>query len=681
MTYRKNKQQWSLSLIQAISLTLLTITLLAIGVSMASFRGINQVGDQFDDLSQNALPLAMTNSALTENILEQVKLLNYGIQLQEAEALNSVEADIATLASQTETLVESVATIAEHFNGVISVPQQHALTDNIQTLLQLTHSIITKQSNVIAIQQDINQAVTGFRYGLSSIGPEMNRISSFLAAQNPQSSDAANRFIASASSLESSFLTLMMQDDKTKADREYREMRNRIAGIQLAYDDFKDWHPDIVEFASLTAPYEMVQDGFGSDGVIMMILEKLDQSIIQRQELEQATIVAHETIEILRNISNSAVQLIHQSEAVVNSTISTLSTTILIGCLVMVMVILISWFSLRLWVKKGLSNIMQRLSLLVEHDYRGQVPLIGPFELKEIAHKLNQVISSTHDSVSSVTRNCELLYQTAEINHDAAEQSNQSLQLQNTALSNMISTVVELEASIKEIAIVTNDCCDESQTATEKTLKGAQVIDGNRQRLKSLEEALDLNELSMQELDQRVKQIREMVDMIRGIADNTNLLALNAAIEAARAGSQGRGFAVVADEVRKLASDTSLQTTNISERMNELVIAAEKSRQAVRDSREEMTNALHSSDEVTETFTEINQIVNHIREQVEHISVATEQQKSATEEVSQSITLVSDQGENTKLQLDSMVENTEQVADISGHQQAMLHKYILHKVS
>ncbi|MFA0350752.1 methyl-accepting chemotaxis protein, partial [Vibrio sp. 10N.222.55.C6] len=77
------------------------------------------------------------------------------------------------------------------------------------------------------------------------------------------------------------------------------------------------------------------------------------------------------------------------------------------------------------------------------------------------------------------------------------------------------------------------------------------------------------------------KQIREMVDVISGIAENTNLLALNAAIEAARAGDQGRGFAVVADEVRKLASGTSQQTTNIRNMMNELVAAADRSRASV----------------------------------------------------------------------------------------------------
>ena len=297
--------------------------------------------------------------------------------------------------------------------------------------------------------------------------------------------------------------------------------------------------------------------------------------------------------------------------------------------------------------------------------------------MKEVARKLNQVIESTRGSISTVTRNCETLYQTAEISHDAAEQSNLSLARQNESLTSMVETVTQLEASIKEIATVTNESYSESQQAAEYSGNGVKVIELNQVRLQSLEDTLNMNEHSMIELDNRVKQIREMVDMISGIAENTNLLALNAAIEAARAGEQGRWFAVVADEVRKLASDTSQQTSNIRDRMSELVAAAEKSRSAVSASREKMTFALESSEQVKSTFENIEKAVNQIRLRVEQITVATEEQERATADVSQSIAHVSEQGEQTKLQLESMVENSEQVAEIAGHQQAILHKYDL----
>ncbi|WP_104027427.1 methyl-accepting chemotaxis protein [Vibrio jasicida] len=672
MTTRK-RLRFSFSLIQTISATFLTIIALVIALSVSSFKGMEQVGEQFEELSQKALPMAMANATLTRNVLEQVKLLNYGMQISDPDELPLITAKIDALAPQTEGLIEQTSGVAEHLSNMLQV--------NVQELHQVTNSILSKQSAVIQMQSDINSAVGGFRYGLSSIGPEMNRISSFLSNDNPESSDAANRFIASASSMESTFLVMMMQTELEKAEQEYREMRNRIAGINLAYDDFKEWHPEVTEFASLTAPYEMVQAGFKDEGVLRLILAKLEQSEQQKVEFQRASQLSNETMYLLDQVSDSASALIDERETIVHSTIQNVSLMVVVAAGVISLVVLATWFGLRTWINRGLKNILTRLSALTEHDFRDRAQEIGPFELKEVARKLNQVIDSTHDSISTVTRNCETLYQTAEISHDAAEQTNQSLTVQNEALASMVTTITQLEASIREIATVTNASSEDSHLATEHTVKGVGVVEQNRQRLESLESSLNLNERSMLELDQRVKQIREMVDMISGIADNTNLLALNAAIEAARAGEQGRGFAVVADEVRKLASDTSQQTTNIREMMNELVAAAERSRKAVSESREEMAHALQSSHEVKSAFSDIDTAVRHIQLRVEQISVATEEQERATADVSQAITHISDQGEYTKLQLESMVESSEQVADIAGHQQAMLHKYELHQVS
>lgn len=668
---KRKRSRTSLSLIQAVSATFLTIIALVIALSVSSFKGMEQVGEQFEDLSQKALPIAMANAKLTRNVLEMVKLLNHGMQITEPKELPLIKEQIDSLATQSKSLVGEASGVAEQLS--------EELDTNLARLHNITQSILLKQSSVIKIQMDIDAGVGGFRYGLSSIGPEMNRISSFLSAENPESCDAANRFIASASSMESTFLVMMMHSELSKAEKEYREMRNRIAGINLAYEDFQSLHPEVSEYASLTAPYEMVKQGFSEKGVLRLILAKLEQGELQRSEFKQASILADETMRLLDQISQAAGELIADKESVVNDTIQSVSVMIVFAACVISFIILVTWFSLKSWTNRGLRNVLTRLSALTEHDFRYNADEVGPYELKEVARKLNQVIDSTHDSIQTVTRNCEMLYQTAEVSHSAAEQTSDGLTTQNEALASMITTITQLEASICEIATVTNASSQDSMLATQHTEKGVQVVEQNRERLESLESSLDMNEQSMLELDQRVKQIREMVDMISGIADNTNLLALNAAIEAARAGEQGRGFAVVADEVRKLASDTSQQTTNIRAMMSELITAAERSRQAVSDSREEMAHALHSSNDVKSTFSDINLAVKHIQERVEQISVATEEQERATADVSQSINNISELGERTKLQLESMVESSEQVAEIAGHQQAMLHKYELHQ--
>jgi methyl-accepting chemotaxis protein len=276
-----------------------------------------------------------------------------------------------------------------------------------------------------------------------------------------------------------------------------------------------------------------------------------------------------------------------------------------------------------------------------------------------------------------VAENCETLYKTAATSHVAAEETDKCLVAQNDSLAEMVSAIEQLQASINEIANVTSESYSESQSATDYATQGTQALDQNTRHLNSLEQTLSINDNAMSELGTQVTQIREMVDVISGIAESTNLLALNAAIEAARAGEQGRGFAVVADEVRKLASGTSVQTEKIRAMMNQLVQAAQRSQQAVEESRTEMMSALESNARVKSTFVDIEESVNLIRLRVEQVSVATEEQERATANVSDSISHINQQGEQTKQQLLAMVTGTEEVANIAGHQQAMLHKYEL----
>lgn len=153
------------------------------------------------------------------------------------------------------------------------------------------------------------------------------------------------------------FLMLLMQSDLDKAEDEFRELRNRIAGINLAYDDFSEWHPDIVEFASLTAPYDMVKEGFTEEGVIKQILWKLELAEKQKQNLAEVITLANKVIGTLNQLSSTASHLIDASELVVNQTITNIDRVLFTSGLVIAVIIIISWLVLRHWVNKGLKTL------------------------------------------------------------------------------------------------------------------------------------------------------------------------------------------------------------------------------------------------------------------------------------------------------------------------------------
>lgn len=607
----------NLSLTQTLGAVFLCITILMISLSVTSLRGIERVGAQFNQLSEQALPFALNNAALTQNFLEQVKYLGYGTRSQSEQELNQVLNEWQKLDAQAGDEITRLQQNVQLLSSAEAVQQAEQLQREILHFQQLAQSILKLQQLQLSKTAQISEQAKQFRYGLSSIGPEMGRIASFLAVDNPEAMDAANRFTASASAMESAFLLLFIEEEMSAAQKYRQELKNRVAGLELAFDDFKEWYPEIKDYASLTAPYEMVLAGFQAQAVIEQIINKLEDAQQQNKDFASAAEVAQQLVTQLNQWSTLAQQHIVQGKQEVTSTISAVTLTQQISGTLLVLAILAVWFGLRRWIGRALNNITRHLAQLTQHKLNHRLDLVGPQDFQNVAAQLNQVIVSTHESLALVTRNCETLYQTAELSHGSAEQSNQSLAAQNQALLTMAATINQLDASIREIAGVSHDSYTDSVEAAEHSAQGVKVIEQNQQRLQALETTLAVNDAAMSELNQRVTSIREMVDMISGIADSTNLLALNAAIEAARAGEQGRGFAVVADEVRKLASDTSKQTTNIRDMMNELVTAASKSRQAVDESRKEMVTALQSSEEVKSTFMQIERAVAHIRTRVE----------------------------------------------------------------
>ncbi|ELI9684936.1 methyl-accepting chemotaxis protein, partial [Vibrio vulnificus] len=266
------------------------------------------------------------------------KLLNYSSTLKSATELDATRARIVQLNDTIALLIAQVTEMGERFEHVVTQDEKNILLENANRLQQLSDRVIKSQVKTISEQEELDKSISTFRYGLSSIGPEMTRISSFLAIDNPESQDASNRFSAGASSMESTFLMLLMQQDLTGAEKEYQEMKNRIAGIELAFDDFKDWHPDVMEFSSLSAPYNIVLDGFKPNGLLSLVMTRVERQQAQQFDIQKATVLSNNTLSLLNEISASSMALIDDSEQIVHQTIERLISLLVIGSAVVAIV-------------------------------------------------------------------------------------------------------------------------------------------------------------------------------------------------------------------------------------------------------------------------------------------------------------------------------------------------------
>ncbi len=667
-----------ISLLQVFTLLLTSIVICFIGISLLSSRGIDQVGQQFTQLSQTTLPSALSNAKLTKNVLQQVKLMNDGLHVNNEHDLVQIQNTIAQYQQQANKEIESLEHKVSQQDAIITLPQTRQLKQFIHQLNIQSSRILSIQKNILSLSSIIKEKQPSLRYGLSSIGPEMNRISAFLITNNSEADDASNRFVSSSMALETTFLTLMAESDPSTAKKWYREIYNRISALELAYDDLSALYPELTSYMSLSAPLDMVMSEIKHDDSIPN-LQLTTLSLLQEQQtlILAASDASLIITTLLSELSRSIELSLGKRSERVNDSIESFKQTMLAVSCVLVITLWLATIWMRNWMSKGLKNIIHHLKQMSEQNYQHQVPELGPAEMQMIAKKLNKVMASTTHSILSMSNNCDILYQTSEVTNSVSGDIGTSLTQQNEALTSMTSIVSQLDSSINEIAQLTQASHQETHSATQAALNGLTVIDNNNQRLTQLNEALSQNVIAMDTLDSQVEKIQSMVGVIASLAENTNLLALNAAIEAARAGEQGRGFAVVADEVRQLAGSTSKQTQHIRETMNALLKAANETKASISFSQTEMALALESSLDVSATFKLISETVTHISDRISQVSVATEEQAQAASEVNSNINSINQYGVKIELQLNAFVESTEEVAGIASQQKELIARYHL----
>lgn len=367
------------------------------------------------------------------------------------------------------------------------------------------------------------------------------------------------------------------------------------------------------------------------------------QSLIKnesRAALEQA---GQDGLELRKENDRVANLLTKQSEASYERA-KLLSTTV--GALTLLFVVIVAWLLIR-QIRNPVMTLLEQTRQVAAGNLTNQLDMkqFSHDELGKLAQGFNEMQSNLRMLVNEVSGSVVQLGAAAEEISAVAQQSANNMGAQQHELNQLATAMNEMQATVQEVARNTNDAASAATSASDTAAQGSETVNDSIGRIEKVATAIEETALVIRQLGDDSRNIGMVLEVIQGIAEQTNLLALNAAIEAARAGEQGRGFAVVADEVRTLAKRTQDSTSQINHIISELQQRANEAGVTMQQSQDMMSETVHTAREAGASIAEISSSVNSISHMNIQIATATEEQGAVSEELNRNVVNISNASE------------------------------------
>lgn len=343
-------------------------------------------------------------------------------------------------------------------------------------------------------------------------------------------------------------------------------------------------------------------------------------------------------------------------------------TALTIFVVITILVLALAWY-----ISRKIHRSIKQLKLAMEQvassqDLTMSAPDQGNDELAEMARVFNKMLANFRRLISEVNQSVTTV-NSATINlAQNIEMTNQGVNTQVQETDLVATAVTEMVATVEEIANNTSQAAERAELANTNAVQGQQSVSQTLSQIELLSSKLSDSEQVVQELAQDSETIGTVLDVIRGIAEQTNLLALNAAIEAARAGEQGRGFAVVADEVRTLASRTQESTQEIENIIESLRRRTKTIVQQMSDCRQQGQDSAAQASSAGELLQEIAGGVATISDMNTAIATAIHQQSLVAADVNKHVINIRDVTEQSGV---SAVDNARMSDELSQQAQGL----------
>ncbi|RMO96588.1 Methyl-accepting chemotaxis protein [Pseudomonas viridiflava] len=348
------------------------------------------------------------------------------------------------------------------------------------------------------------------------------------------------------------------------------------------------------------------------------------------------------------NLSTNRIDLMARVEAELGQTVVGLATDArsaaqsslyIAVATVIVMLIVVLWLASVIIrnIKVAVVDVNRTLVALSTRDLTARTRYTGKDEFGEISRNLDNMAQQISEVIREIGSATSQVATAAEQSSAVALQTSQNVAQQRLGTDQVATAISEMSATVKDVARSTTDAAEMSQRVNNSTVQGKTEIDNTIGLIQGLSVQAEETSRIIDELKGESNAISSVLDVIRGVADQTNLLALNAAIEAARAGEQGRGFAVVADEVRNLAKKTQDSTVSIQNMIANLQSGSERAAASMQETLGKAQEGASNVVRAGELLEEIAEGIATISDRNIQVASAAEEQSLVAEEIHRNV--------------------------------------------